>query len=77
MLSKVTSCRNAGMLWFKEVNPTLLGDTGPALTKTLCVASTFQSINNSDVYHEKWWYTSQLFDPDWSPRETLEHAPPA
>jgi hypothetical protein len=40
-------------------------------------ASTFQSINNSDVYHKKWWYTSQLFDPDWIPRETLEHAPPA
>jgi hypothetical protein len=40
-------------------------------------APTFQRINNSDVYHEKWWYTSQLFDPDWTPRDTLEHAPPA
>ena len=27
------------------------------------------------MYHEKWWYTSQLFDHDWSPRNTLEHAP--
>jgi hypothetical protein len=40
-------------------------------------APTFQTINNSDAYHEKWWYTSQLFDPDWTPRDTLEHAPPA
>jgi hypothetical protein len=41
------------------------------------LARTFHSINNSDVYHEQWWYTSQLFDPDWTPRDTLEHAPPA
>lgn len=40
-------------------------------------AATFQAINNTDVYHEKWWYTSQLFDHDWIPRNTLEHAPPA
>lgn len=24
-----------------------------------------------------YWYTSQLFDPDWEPRDTLEHAPAA
>lgn len=56
-----------------------VGDTGrwaqdPMLTDA---APTFQTINNSDAYHEKWWYTSQLFDPDWTPRDTLEHAPPA
>jgi hypothetical protein len=37
----------------------------------------FQTINRSDVYHDRWWYTSQLFDSDWTPRDTLEHAPPA
>jgi hypothetical protein len=50
---------------------------GPWLTKTIHIAPAFQSVNNSDLYHEKWWYTSQLFDPDWIPRDTLEHAPPA
>lgn len=43
----------------------------------LCTAPSFQGINNSDLYHEKWWYTSQLFDHDWIPRATLEHAPAA
>ncbi|KAK4198103.1 hypothetical protein QBC40DRAFT_96107 [Triangularia verruculosa] len=37
----------------------------------------FEAINHTDVYHNKYWYTSQLFDPDWTPRDTLEHAPPA
>ncbi|KAJ4286400.1 hypothetical protein N0V88_008023 [Collariella sp. IMI 366227] len=40
-------------------------------------APKFQSINTTDAYHAQWWYTSQLFDHDWTPRETLEHAPPA
>lgn len=40
-------------------------------------APTFQAINHSDAYHQEYWYTSQLFDSDWAPRETLEHAPPA
>jgi hypothetical protein len=40
-------------------------------------ASFFNAINQSDSYHEKYWYTSQLFDPEWVPRNTLEHAPPA
>jgi hypothetical protein len=40
-------------------------------------APAFAKVNHSDLYHEKWWYTSQLFDPDWTPRDTLEHAPPA
>ncbi|KAL1842470.1 hypothetical protein VTJ49DRAFT_5207 [Mycothermus thermophilus] len=40
-------------------------------------ASKFRAINHSHVYHEAWWYTSQLFDPEWTPRETLEHAPQA
>ncbi|KXX76430.1 hypothetical protein MMYC01_200182 [Madurella mycetomatis] len=35
----------------------------------------FAKINQSNLYHEKWWYTSQLFDSDWTPRDTLEHAP--
>ncbi|KAK4176190.1 hypothetical protein QBC36DRAFT_311330 [Triangularia setosa] len=37
----------------------------------------FEAINHTDAYHNKYWYTSQLFDPDWTPRDTLEHAPPA
>jgi hypothetical protein len=44
---------------------------------TQLTAASFQRINNTDVYHDKWWYTSQLFDHDWTPRSTLEHAPPA
>jgi len=40
-------------------------------------APKFEAINHSDSYHEPYWYTSQLFDSDWAPRETLEHAPPA
>jgi hypothetical protein len=32
-------------------------------------------ISRTDLYHEKYWYTSQLFDPEWIPRETLEHSP--
>lgn len=37
----------------------------------------FESINRTHSYHQVYWYTSQLFDPDWVPRDTLEHAPPA
>lgn len=37
----------------------------------------FEHINHTDAYHSKYWYTSQLFDGDWTPRDTLEHAPPA
>jgi len=36
-----------------------------------------QMINQSHVYHQQYWYTSQLFDHDWVPRETLEHSPAA
>ncbi|KAK3989622.1 hypothetical protein QBC44DRAFT_241205 [Cladorrhinum sp. PSN332] len=36
----------------------------------------FEAVNRTDAYHEKYWFSSQLFDPDWTPRETLEHAPP-
>lgn len=39
-------------------------------------APIFQAINHGDVYHQEYWFTSQLFDSDWSPRDTLEHAPP-
>jgi hypothetical protein len=35
-----------------------------------------RSVNRSQLYHDRYWYTSQLFDPDWTPRVTLEHAPP-
>jgi len=37
----------------------------------------FEAINHTNTYHDKYWFSSQLFDPDWTPRETLEHAPPA
>ncbi|KAK4456936.1 hypothetical protein QBC42DRAFT_237499 [Cladorrhinum samala] len=37
----------------------------------------FEAINRTNAYHDKYWYSSQLFDPDWTPRDTLEHAPPA
>ncbi|KAM7183652.1 hypothetical protein V8F33_013449 [Rhypophila sp. PSN 637] len=40
-------------------------------------ASMFESINRTNSYHQLYWYTSQLFDSDWVPRDTLEHAPPA
>jgi hypothetical protein len=40
-------------------------------------AEVFDRVNHSDRYHQKSWYTSQLFDPNWSPRETLEHSPDA
>ncbi|KAK5658454.1 hypothetical protein OQA88_1843 [Cercophora sp. LCS_1] len=40
-------------------------------------APKFEAVNHSDEYHQPYWYTSQLFDPDWAPRDTLEHAPPA
>jgi len=39
-------------------------------------ASVFEQVNHSNEYHKRYWYTSQLFDPDWAPRDTLEHAPP-
>lgn len=38
-------------------------------------ASEFEQVNHSHEYHRRYWYTSQLFDPDWAPRDTLEHAP--
>jgi hypothetical protein len=62
------------MWWFKKVSPGQHQHMSLPLTKA---APAFQTINNTNVYHEKWWYTSQLFDPDWTPRDTLEHAPPA
>lgn len=40
-------------------------------------AETFSGINHSSSYDQEYWYTSQLFDPDWTPRDTLEYAPPA
>lgn len=40
-------------------------------------AGDFTKINRSDQYHQMYWYTSQLFDPDWKPRDTLEYAPTA
>ena len=40
-------------------------------------ASRFEEVNRSDHYEEKYYFTSQLFDPDWLPRDTLEHSPTA
>lgn len=74
MLSKRASCHSAATLWSREVTTFSRPRTESALTKK---ASMFTKVNQSDLYHEKWWYTSQLFDTDWTPRDTLEHAPPA
>lgn len=46
-------------------------------TDALATAQVFSQINHGDKYHKMYWYTSQLFDPDWKPRDTLEHAPDA
>lgn len=75
MPSKAALWRNAGMWLFKDVSPAQYRSQESISDKK--TAATFQTINNTNVYHEKWWYTSQLFDPDWTPRDTLEHAPPA
>jgi hypothetical protein len=75
MLSRLASWQIVAMLWSREVR---LSRRRAAERGANCFsAPTFRKINTTDVYHEKWWYTSQLFDPDWTPRDTLEHAPPA
>lgn len=37
--------------------------------------SLFQAISLTDQYEDTYWFTSQLFDTDWSPRDTYEHSP--
>ena len=36
-----------------------------------------QDVSHTDSYGAPYWFLSQLFDPDWTPRETLEHSPAA
>lgn len=81
--SRAPSWRSAGMWWCRRVSllsplaPRWQCNTGWGPSSDQIAAPTFQRINSTHVYHDKWWYTSQLFDPDWTPRDTLEHAPPA
>jgi hypothetical protein len=37
----------------------------------------FQSLRQTDKYETQYWFTSQLFEPDWIPRDTYEHSPVA
>lgn len=37
--------------------------------------SLLQAISLTDQYEDNYWFTSQLFDTDWSPRDTYEHSP--
>ena len=46
--------------------------TRPLTDETVAV---FTNVNHSDSYEAKYYFTSQLFDADWVPRETLEHSP--
>ncbi len=34
------------------------------------------SVNRTEKYGSRLWFISQLFEQDWTPRDTLEHAPP-
>ncbi|KAB5578183.1 hypothetical protein GE09DRAFT_1088787 [Coniochaeta sp. 2T2.1] len=45
--------------------------------RVIAKAETFSQINHSDRYDSMYWYTTQLFEPDWKPRDSLEHAPNA
>ncbi|KAK3325986.1 hypothetical protein B0H66DRAFT_529996 [Apodospora peruviana] len=39
-------------------------------------ANRFDVIKHSDDYRRPYWYTSQLFDYEWTPRTTLDDSPP-
>lgn len=40
-------------------------------------ASFLRAISHTDRYEDTYWFTSQLFDIDWSPRDTHEYSPAA
>ncbi|KAH8745608.1 hypothetical protein BGZ57DRAFT_778314 [Hyaloscypha finlandica] len=40
-------------------------------------ADEMENISRSDNYDTPYWFTSQIFEGRWSPRDTLEHSPPA
>jgi hypothetical protein len=41
------------------------------------VAAALQTISQTDDYEAETWFTAQLFDSDWVPRQTNEHSLPA
>jgi hypothetical protein len=41
------------------------------------LVASLRAINRTDKYEEKYWFVSQLFEEDWSPRDTCEHSPPS
>ena len=35
----------------------------------------FRAVCDTDKYEAPYWFVSQLFEPDWQPRDTHEHSP--
>lgn len=38
-------------------------------------ANSMNAVKHTDEYGEEFWFTGQLFEEMWTPRETPEHSP--